>query len=194
MPGATSRRQLLRYLGVASTVPVAGCSEGRSSPSRSPRTFEPRDTDPVRVRGEPVTVERRASSLDVRVLDDGSVDPDGDGASDAFGRWAASRSVDLADAAIRDALTARVDRLDGGTETRWELQWEPDRSRFLVTTTSRIGTSSDPSAEENVAFPSILYDQLESLAPETVTVVVSTERRTASNEFPVYARARLRRE
>jgi hypothetical protein len=179
-----SRRRLLAQIGVVFGLSFAGCSESGPEPPAI-HTVEPQETTPVRAQGEPVTVTRSVSSMNVTIVENGSVDPGNGQDILPFSSWASSRSVQLAESAVRNELTKRVDEYQD-SPVEWYLQWVPSNSRFLITTTTTVEPPAD-----NVAWPSRLYDDIELATPNTVTVIMQSDNKTVSNEFPIYTRAKL---
>lgn len=184
MPDSVPRRRLLARLGAVCSLPLTGCSGWGDTRAGGP--IEERETTPVRAQGDSITVTRSVSSTNATVVENGSVDPgDGTGVK-PFSAWASSRSVHLAETALRDGLTERIDDYQESS-VEWNLRWEDSNSRFLIATTALIEPPAD-----NVAWPSGSYNALESSAPSTVTVTIRTSERTVSNEYQVYTRAKLR--
>jgi hypothetical protein len=131
MADSVPRRRLLAQLGAVCSLPLAGCSGLGATRAGGP--IEERESTPVQAQGEPITVSRSVSSMNPTVVENGSVDS-GDGAGvEPFSTWATSQSIHLAETAIREILTARVDDYQGSS-IEWNLRWEAANSRFLITT------------------------------------------------------------
>ncbi len=182
------RRNVVQQLGAVSLFSLAGCVSGRSadSPSSESAEIEPRETDPVQARGEPVTITHRVSSLGGTVLENGSVTNGTEGSVESLSSWASSQSVRVAGDALRNEVIELAEEYPD-EPVQWNIQWEEAQSRFLITTTLTLIPPVD-----NVAWPSVLYSHFESSAPKTVTAVISSGERAVSHEFPVYVRAKLR--
>lgn len=180
-----SRRGLVAKIGTVVGLSVAGCSG--LGPTSEDDPLEPQETTPVRAKGAPITVTRSVSSFDVTIGEDGAV-KSGDGDHPRpLSSLVKSRSVQLAEFAIREALAARVEGYEENPVDCY-LQWIAPTSRFRITTTTTV----EPLGNRSILWPSRLYDDIESAAPSSVTVRIQTKERAASNEFPVETRARLR--
>ena len=178
-----SRRRLLAQVGVVFGLSAAGCSS--LGPTTSAGPVEPQETTPVRAQGESITVTRSVSSMNVTIVENGSVDPGNDEDVVPFSSWASSQSVQLAKSAIQDALAGEGEEYQD-SPVEWYLQWVPSNSGFLITTTLTIEPPADA-----IGWPSRLYHDLESTAPNTVTVTIQSNKQSVSTEFPVHTRAKL---